>query len=90
MNDKLKYKIFDALQSLLSDAMEHTINGISFIISGTPIGYEEKEKLIESKINSMQRLSDNYEMGLINDYDAKKEFMRIMHGPQNTGGTQDG
>ncbi len=85
MNQELKDKIDEGLRELMSDNLIHSIDGISNILHTVPQEYIDKEKLIESKVNSMKRLSEEYGLGLINDVKAKNELFRILHGSSNTG-----
>jgi hypothetical protein len=85
MNQKLMNRINNEFEILLSDGVHHAIDGFSYVLSGDSTNHDNGGKILDLKIKEMQKLSDDYELGLINDADAKKELSRILHGSQNTG-----
>jgi len=78
-NEAIKEKVFDAHMQLLTESFEHEIHGLNFIFFSVPNGYKKKKRLLDSKIKSIKRLSENIELELINTNDAKIEYMRIIH-----------
>lgn len=74
---ELREKISIEIESLLSDSMYHAIDGLGYVFHSTPDGYNKKEIFLEAKLEAMNKLNEQVDLGLINEEDAKKEFIKI-------------
>ena len=79
--EELKRKIFDVTEELISESLHDAIGSIGDCFGGH---YPEEERakerrriFLKRKTEALKKLEDQIDLKLIDEEDAKKEFVRI-------------